>query len=125
MILLALDSLLHGTIGNSETLIYYLAKPFLAGGFAFLTYKGFLNFLYLKKNSHLYYLLSATIFALAHGIYYRLFEYFTGALLFSRVGDVMIGSLVLSGFYMTTLAWWIIHGGSFYIGLLIAKMVFK
>jgi len=124
-VMLAFDWIAHITIGNAETFLYYLYKPFLAGVFAFFMFSGMFNFFNLKKHSSLYYGYYATFFALVHGLYYRAIEMFSGAPLFSRGGGVVIGNIVFTGFLMTTFAWWVIHAGAFFVGVMLAKMIVR
>lgn len=126
VVVLILDYLAHSTIGNAETFYYYLAKPFIAGYIAFFAFKGIFSFK-LKKGSLLFYSYYATLFALVHGIYYRIIDFVQGKPFFDRVGDIVIGSFTLSGsnIFIGTLSWLVIHGGVFLIGIGIAKLIVR
>ncbi len=127
--MLAIDFLAHNTIGNPETLYYYIAKPIIAGYFAFimlqpqLNIQKRLNFLNLKSKTNLYYIYWATLFALVHGIYYRFIDFFQGMELFSRVGVVQFGGLTFNTLPEMIFVWAIIHSGSFLIGLMVIKFM--
>lgn len=133
LVVLFLDFIVHSTIGNPETNLYFLSKPFIAGYVAYLFFsntkltKRVDKFFKIKKDSFKRIFLWSTLFAFIHGLYYRIFELFTGVPFFSRVGDVVIGSFIFSGssILMGTLAWWGIHGISFHIGIIIARRFTK
>lgn len=111
-VMLFLDFIAHNSIGNPETWGYFLAKPIIAS---------YIAYFYYKNKSKLYFWAS-TIFAFLHGAYYRVIELFTGNPLFSRVGDVTIGTITFkaSTIWQGILIWWVIHGCSFFVGLLAA-----
>lgn len=129
LVLLFFDFLAHTFLtGTQETFYYYLAKPIVAGYIAFFMFLGIWNFFNLKKNTNLYYFYYAILFALTHGIYYRIIDLVQGNPFFDRVNDIVLGNTVLfssSSILMGTIGWAIIHGGSFLIAVFIAKKLKK
>lgn len=115
--MLFFDFVAHNTIGNPETLGYYLAKPLIAGYIAYIYY----------KNKSTLYVYAATIFAFLHGTYYRVIELFTGNPLFSRVGDVHIGTITFRAdtIWQGITAWAFIHGGAFLISIFVVEYFAK
>jgi len=123
IIMLIVDFIAHNTIGNSETFYYYLAKPIIASYVAFLIFTFRRKFK--KINGVLYYVFWATMFALVHGIYYRVLELIQGKELFYRVGIVELFGFTFNTLPEMIFAWWIIHAGAFLIGLIIVKLIFR
>lgn len=129
LVLLFFDYLGHTFLtGTQETLFYYLAKPLIAGYIAYFMFLGMYNIFSLKKNTPRYYIYYAALFALIHGLYYRVLDFMQGNPFFFRVRDIVLndnvifmGSNILSGM----LGWGILHGGSFLIGIWIAKKFVK
>ncbi len=126
---LVLDWIAHITIWNEEVISYFLAKPITAGIIAFLAYKAFINVFSLEDGIIGYYLYYSVLFAGFHGLYYRVYELIYNIPLFTRVGDLHLGFIVLDattkfgGILIGMFNGLLIHGGSFFIGLIIAKMV--
>jgi len=127
LVVLALDFLAHKTIANPETLYYFLAKPLISGYIAYYMFEGKFNFFKLKTNTILFYAYFSGLFALIHGLYYRAFELFQGIPLFTRVGDITFAGITLmaSSLPESIFGWAILHGGSFFIGIFIAKAIIK
>ncbi len=131
---LVLDWIVHTYYANPETFLYFLAKPFISGYVAFYMFKfkaritKALNIFSLRNHTHGWYLYGGFIFALIHGIYYRGIElYYTKAPLFSRVGTIEFFGIVFpkDNLLLAILGWLIVHGGAFYIGVLISKRFIK
>lgn len=112
-----LDFIAHSTIGNPETAYYFMAKPIIAGYVAYIYYK-------FKFKIPIW---AGIIFAAIHGAYYRLLELIYGKPLFSRVGDVVVGSIIFKAdtIWQGIIAWLVIHAGSFIAGIFVADRLIK
>ena len=67
------------------------------------------------------------IFAGLHGIYYRILDFAYGFPFWSRVQDVVIGSVVFlrSNFGSSIMIWALLHGLPFFVGVKIANFLEK
>ena len=117
LVMLFFDFIAHSTIGNPETIGYFIAKPIIAGYVVYIYYN--------RKWKR--YIITSNIFALIHGLYYRIIELIYSKPLFSRVGDVHIGTITFKAniIWQGIFAWWIIHGGAFLLGIYIANFLEK
>jgi len=124
-----LDFIIHSTIWNEEVLSYFIVKPFIAGAIAFLAYRMFINIPFMKENSPLSYVYYSFLFAGVHGLYYRVIELITNQGLFTRVGDLNLGVITLAasttfiGILIGGLNGLIVHGTTFFVGVMLAKMI--
>ena len=127
LVMLFFDFIAHYTIGNPETISYFIAKPIIAGLFAYMMFNKDYNIFELKKDSISYYLYYTTSFSFYHGLYYRIIELIYSKPLFSRVGDIHIGTITFKAdtIWQGIFAWWIIHGGAFLISIFIVNFLEK
>lgn len=122
IIVLILDIFQHFFFtSHPESFYYYFWKPIISGYVAFFMYK------YQKKLTNLSIAAYSIIFAGLHGIYYRILDFAYGLPFWARVQDVKIGSLIFrkENFIESLIAWGLIHGLPFFIGVKIANKIIK
>lgn len=122
------DGIIHLTIWNLETGGYFIGKLIISFYFAFIMFNYIFNIFKLKHHSFLYYFYYSLSFAVIHGLYYRVLELLRGQVLFSRVGDLNFGFIILdastkgTGILIGILNSFIIHfGGFLIISILISR----
>src|SRR3990167_4627865 len=122
IIVLLLDIIGHISFtARPESSSYYFLKPFISGYVAYLMYAP--N----KKLTNLTIAIFSGIFAGLHGIYYRILDFAYGFPFWSRVQDVVIGSVVFlrSNFGSSIMIWALLHGLPFFVGVKIANFLEK
>jgi len=118
------DLYIHNTHANIEVLGYYIYKFILAFAVAYYVFE-YKNKVYginvnpfnFKIRSIPYFLNWSIIFAVLHGLYYRIFELFTKAPFFSRVGDVRLFSFSNNPIIESIVDWAIIHSSIFFLAV--------
>ena len=131
IIFTSIDFLFHSTIWNPETTFYFIIKFMMSFYFVFLVFNSKFNFLNLKNNTFTYYFYYSSFFALLHGLYYRLLELLYNQTLFSRVGDLNLGFIVLNastsglGILIAILNGFLIHSIGFLLSISLINRIIK
>jgi len=132
-IVVFLDFLIHENYANPENYFYFLFKLILAFVVAYYMFENKklyginLNPFKFKLGSIPYYLNWSIIFAVLHGLYYRLLDWFqgNGFWSFARVGDVRLFHFSDNIFLEGMADWLIIHAGIFLLAIIIVEVTDK
>jgi len=126
-----MDALIHFNYANKETMLYFVFKlgiGFAVAYFAFENKKLYglnLNPFKFKFGSIPYYINWSIIFAVVHGLYYRILEVIQGNPFLSRVGDVTLFTFSDNPLIEGSLDWLIVHGLIFLVAMIIVQLTDK
>jgi len=127
-----IDFYVHQTSANVEVASYYIFKVVLYYVVAYYVLepnkiRSFLNIFKLKDKTIPFYLYFSFLAAFYHGFYYRILDWYSGLGFFSfaRVGDVTLFHFSDNVFIEGILDWALVHGFSFFIGLILVEQLDK